>query len=272
MTINRAALVASLMTLVATLATIAVPALPYTRGFAPDWVTVVATLLGALFTVLARPIAIGWIAALGLLWSASGLVLDCFRAFFWVTGIPAGDFSQVDWAGMLVRALSLAATALVGALLLRRTRAPGGVWLGYTAFGLAFVYPVAKLYWWLGGEILRPTGFDQGLPVGELAAMAIGAVGSLALVQSWGRRLPRRLVLVGGWTGAAALTTMGSLAAFGVLADLLGVTDGPIDLVDTAGLVMVGLIYGSWLLFGLAVGGATLAYQQATAPKVRHGV
>lgn len=266
MTVNRAALAATLLTLVATLATAAMPALPYTKGFAPDAVTAVAALLGALYARLGRPPAAGWLAAAGLLWSSGGVVLDCFRAFFWVTGIPAGSFAEVDWPGMLVRALSLAATALVGALLVRRARVPDGVWPGYAAFGIGFVYPVAKLYWWLGGEFLRPVGYHEGFPMGELIALAVGAAGSLALVQAWGRRLPRGLVLAGGWTGAAMLTTMGSMSVFGTLSAAIGLTDGPVDLTDVSAVVMVGVVYGTWLLFGLAVGTATLAYQRSTAP------
>ncbi|WP_214325709.1 hypothetical protein [Nonomuraea sediminis] len=251
------------LALVVALALVPLPAPAYTTGFAPHWVTISAALLGAVFVV--RPHPAGLLPAVLLLWSAGGVVLDAFRAFFAVTGIPAGEFARVDWPGMALRGLSLAGCALLGALLLRHIRVPGGAWLGYGAFAVGFVYPMAKLYWSLGGTLLRPAGYDEGLPYGELIMLLIGAVGSLALVQRWGRRLPRRLVLAGGWTGAAMLTTMGTMSVFGTLAQLAGLTRGPVPLSDPAAVVTVGLVYGSWLLFGLAVGGATLSYQRATS-------
>ncbi|WP_144070247.1 hypothetical protein [Nonomuraea indica] len=250
------------LALVAALALAPLPTLPYTTGFAPHWVTILAAALGAIFVV--RPHPAGLLPAVLLLWSAGGVVLDAFRAFFAVTGIPAGDFAHVDWPGMALRGLSLAGCALLGALLLPRLRIPGGAWLGYSAFAIGFVYPMAKLYWSAGGTLLRPEGYAEGFPFGELIMLLIGAVGSLALVQRWGRWLPRRLVLAGGWTGAAMLTTMGAMSVFGTLSQMLGLTRGPVPLSDLAAVVMVGFVYGSWLLFGLAVGGATLSYQRAT--------
>ncbi|MGW0481452.1 hypothetical protein [Nonomuraea sp. NPDC003214] len=260
--LQLAAAVVSLLTLITALVTAGLPAPSYTAGFAPHLVTAGAALAGAVFALVPRPAPLGWAAAVLLLWSAGGVVLDGFRAFFAVTGIPAGDFATVDWPGMAGRALALAATGLVGALALRRTRVPGGPWLGYTAFALGFVYPTAKLYWSFGGEFLRPAVYAEGFPYGELVMLVVGATGSLALVQGWGRRLPRRLVLAGGWTGAAMLATMGSMSVFGTLAQLLGVTDGPVPLGDASAVIMVSVVYGSWLLFGLAVGGATLAFQR----------
>ncbi|MDP9869492.1 MULTISPECIES: hypothetical protein [Streptosporangium] len=250
------------LALVVALALVPLPTLPYTTGFAPHWVTVLAAVLGAIFVV--RPHPAGLLPAVLLLWSAGGVVLDGFRAFFAVTGIPAGDFARVDWPGMALRGLSLTGCTLLGALLLPRLRVPGGAWLGYSAFAIGFVYPMAKLYWSLGGTLLRPVGYAEGFPYGELIMLLIGAVGSLALVQRWGRWLPRRLVLAGGWTGAAMLTTMGAMSVFGTLSQMLGLTQGPVPLSDHAAVVTVGLVYGSWLLFGLAVGGATLSYQRAT--------
>ncbi len=257
-----AATAVSLLTLGVAVATSGLPAPSYTAGFAPHAVTAAAALVGAIFALFPKAAPLGWPAAVLLLWSAGGLVLDAFRAFFAVTGIPAGDFARVDWPGMAGRALALAATALVGALLLRRARVPRGPWLGYTAFALGFVYPAAKLYWSFGGAFLRPAVYEEGFPYGELIMLAVGAAGSLALVQRWGRRLPRGLVVAGGWTGAAMLATMGSMSVFGTLAQLLGVTDGPVPLGDVPAVITVSVVYGSWLLFGLAVGGATLAFQR----------
>ncbi|NRQ40495.1 hypothetical protein HII36_53065 [Nonomuraea sp. NN258] len=260
--LRRAAVLACGFTFVAALAVSGLPAHAYTTGFAPHWVTVAAAAGGALYAIRPAPRVLGWVAALLLLWSASGIVLDGFRAFFAITGIPAGEFARVDWPGLVKRAFALAATALVGALVLRDLRLPDGRRLGYLAFALGFVYPTAKLYWSYGGTLLRPDGYAQGFPYAEVILCVIGAAGSLALAQEWGRRLPRGLVLLGGWTGAAMLTTMGSMSVFGTLSQLAGLTDGPVPLHDAAAVVMVGAVYGSWLLFGLCVGGATLAYQR----------
>ncbi len=54
----------------------------------------------------------GWTGCGLLLWSAAGLVFGAFRAFFWMTGTPAGDFSRVDRAGFLTCAAAFTATAL----------------------------------------------------------------------------------------------------------------------------------------------------------------
>ncbi|MER6582296.1 hypothetical protein [Nonomuraea sp. NPDC001023] len=253
----------SVLALVVALALAPLPGLPYTMGFAPHWVTVLAAGLGAVFVV--RPHPAGLVPVLLLLWSAGGLVLDVFRAFFALTGIPAGEFAQVDWPGMALRGLSLAACALLGALLLPRVRVPGGPWLGYAAFALGFVYPLAKLYWSAGGTLLRPADYGEGFPYGETIMLVIGATGSLALVQRWGRSLPRRLVLAGGWTGAGMLTTMGAMSVLGTFSQLLGLTPGPVPLSEPATVAAVAVVYGSWLLFGLAVAGATLSYQRTTA-------
>ncbi|MFI0421009.1 LuxR C-terminal-related transcriptional regulator [Spongiactinospora sp. 9N601] len=59
--------------LVVALALMPLPTLPYTMGFAPRWVTVLAAVLGAVFVV--RPHPAGLVPAVLLLWSAGGVVL-----------------------------------------------------------------------------------------------------------------------------------------------------------------------------------------------------
>ncbi|MDF5756458.1 hypothetical protein [Spongiactinospora sp. TRM90649] len=243
--------------------------LDYDRGFAPAWATVVASLLAVLCILAvsgARPpgprlawgLVAGWTAVALLLWSAGGVVLDAFRAFFWVTGIPAGTFAQVDWPGALTRALSLAAAAATVAVLLAARRAPRTTaWPGYAAFALCFPYPLLKLYWSLGGTTARPAVYHEGFPAMELITLGGLAVLSLALVQDWGRAVPRRLLLVAAWVAAAALVSMGALAVFGTLSQLTGMTDGPVEF-GSGSAAMVGLVYGSWLLLGVALGAAAL--------------
>jgi ABC-type spermidine/putrescine transport system permease subunit I len=121
-----------------------------------------------------------------------------------------------------------------------------------------------KLYWSLGGSVARPAVYTEGFPMMELVCLAAGALLSLALVQSWGRRLPRVLVLIPAWFATSVLVSMAALMVFGTTSQLLGITDGPVDFSDKQSLVAVGTVYLSWLVFGLTLGGATLAYQRTT--------
>jgi hypothetical protein len=254
----------------------------YDRGFAPPWVTVVGAGLALVFLWLGRrrrAAPLGWGGAVLLLWAGGGVVLDLFRAFFWATGIPAGSFARVAWLGAVTRALGLVAAGLVAAAVLRHRRATreGCVacgrtvparepvtWPGGLAFALCFPYPLLKLYWSLGGTIGRPAVYGEGFPYMEMTMLVGGAVLSLALVQRWGRAVPRPVLLVPAWGAVAALVSMGALAGFGTLSEALGLSDGPVDFTDTRSLSIVGTVYASWLLLGLALGGATLAYQRRT--------
>lgn len=237
----------------------------YDRGFAPAWVTLAGAALALLFAWTERAWA-GRIAAVLLLWAGGGVVLDGFRAFFWATGIPAGDFAQVNWAGAATRGAGLLTSALLVFALARRARGPWRErpWLGYTAFTLAFPYPLLKLYWSFGGGAARPEPYTEGFPYMESVMLLGGAALALALVQPWGRRLPRLPLLVPAWAATGALVSMGALAGFGTVAQAVGLSDGPVDFGDPPTVAMVGAVYGSWLLFGLALGGATLTYQRLT--------
>ncbi|WP_036963744.1 hypothetical protein, partial [Promicromonospora kroppenstedtii] len=88
------------------------PAEEYARIFPPPWVTIIAVglMLAALLVPRGRAgTTLGWAAAIFFLGGSGGVVLDAFRAFFWATGVPAGDFASVDWPGATARAVSLAA-------------------------------------------------------------------------------------------------------------------------------------------------------------------
>ncbi|MET9921049.1 hypothetical protein ABZZ04_28790 [Streptomyces sp. NPDC006435] len=241
----------------------------------------------------ARPVllSLGRAACVLLLWSAVGIVFDVFRAFFRVTGIPAGDFATVDWPGFLTRAAAFTATLLLArsTLALRRRTGEGcdlcglrpgerdrpAGRLGYTAFGLAFVYPGVKYYWWAGGGIGRPGRYTEGFPVMETMLLVGGGVLSLALVSSWGlvhpswvpflagRRVPRRLLLFCGWGLSAALLLQGLIPVFASVNHLLGGPDLPFDSGSANSWVILA-VYGGWALFGLALLGATLAYGRRT--------
>ncbi|MFF9572708.1 hypothetical protein [Streptomyces sp. NPDC014685] len=241
----------------------------------------------------ARPVLlfVGWTSCVLLLWSAVGIIFDAFRSFFWVTGIPAGDFATVDWPGFLTRAVAFAATLLLARSTLafqRRTGegcdlcglGPGerdrpADWLGYTAFGLAFIYPGVKYYWWAGGGIGRPEPYPEGFPVMETMLLVGGGVLSLALVSSWGRvypfwvpflarrRVPRMLLVSCGWGLSAALLLQGLIPVFASVNHLLGGPELPFDSGSANSWVILA-VYGGWALFGLALLGATRTYQRRT--------
>jgi hypothetical protein len=236
----------------------------------------------------------GWLAAGLLLWAAVGVVFDCFRAFFWATGIPAGDFERVDWPGFLTRAIafvavlsSVSATRAYGRLTGdgrghgARIAADGDQgnqrrWPGYAACGFGCVYPAVKYYWWAGGRIGRPGNLSEGFPVFETLLLAGGVVLSLGLVRPWGlvfprwtlflhgRPVPRLLPVTAGSLLAAALLLQGLIPLFAMLNHVL--LDGPPLPFSTDGANngVIGVVYGGWALFGLTLAIATGDYWRLT--------
>jgi Protein of unknown function (DUF3995) len=110
-------------------------------------------------------------------------------------------------------------------------------WAGYAAFAWVVVFFAFHVYWEFGGRF----GFgDQTDPLPErggsiaawlftvltLLAFPVGALVALATVQSWGRKIPRRLLLSLLWAGFLVLVLRGGgsmledlLQATGVLQD-----------------------------------------------------
>ncbi|GAA4915956.1 hypothetical protein LX16_4111 [Stackebrandtia albiflava] len=278
------------------------PSLPpesdYTIGYAPWWIGLAGAALGALTTLrLTRvtpatrpagaapsrvPVVAAWAAATLLLWSSAGVVLDGFRSFFALTGIPAGDFAVVDWPGYAARFLSLVACGAVLSVVVRHSRGTRGGCAecgtvpadrasrrvpGLVTIGALWPYPLLKAYWWLGGTVARPTGFDEGPPTGELLAVTAATLLCLTMIRPWWRRTPVwRTTLGAGWAASAALTSMGALSVFGTVSQLLGLTDGPVDFDSRTGVVMVSAVYGGWLAAGSGFVVLTWRFQCATRP------
>jgi hypothetical protein len=250
------------------------PPTGYSAIFAPRGVVPVAA---ALALVALGPCArrsragvpLGWLAVVLLFWGSGGLALEGFRAFFAVTGVPAGEFSEVDVPGMVTRALAaLAAVATVlttwdAAGAARPVAAPGRRWPRYVALAMCVPYPSLKLYWWLGGTAGRPEGHAEGVPWMEVALCATGALVVLGLTGPRASGRLRPLLLAAGWLGSTAALTMGALMLFGTLGQLLGLTTGPVDLDAGAITGLVAVTYGSWLLVGVALLAATLQAQDA---------
>lgn len=90
---------------------------------------------------------------------------------------------------------------------------PGAV--AYVAAGWAFLFAAPHLYWGAGGrfglrwslavrgqkeeELIRDPGFIASGLWGVAALCLLAGLIALATVQPWGRRIPRRVRLVGAW-------------------------------------------------------------------------
>jgi hypothetical protein len=260
---RRALTVACLGTAaLAVIASVRGEALAYTAGFAPPWVAVVACALGLAGVALpaghSASAAISWTGVSLLSWSAAGLVFDLFRAAA-VVGVP-GLPPLVDWLGLSVRAAALTSGVLLAATTLRRVdrlRRPGRAWV-VAAWLCAAPYPMLKAYWWAGGGLAAEAiGHTDSFPYGEVVAFALAAVWATALRSPVPSSLSRTLLVTGGWVAATVLLNLGALAAFGALADILGIVDGPISFAD--GRWVVTPVYASWLALGIVLGRLSLA-------------
>lgn len=228
----------------------------YTRGFAPPVVGLPASALGLLAlagTSRGWRVFAGWTSVAVLLWCGAGLLFDVLRAGA-VLGLP-GLPPVVDLLGLARRGAALLGAVLLAVTVASARAAAGGpakpAW-GVVAAVLAIPYPALKVYWWAGGDIARThAGSVEAFPVMEVSAFAAAAACGLALVMSWGRVVPRRILTIGAWVAAVALLNLGALAGFGTLADVVGLVDGPFE-PSTQGL-LVGAVYGSWLGLGICL-------------------
>ncbi|MER6944318.1 DUF3995 domain-containing protein [Nonomuraea sp. NPDC000554] len=100
-----------------------------------------------------------------------------------------------------------------------------GTRAGYATWAWVLVFIAFHVYWYLGGRFGHPgplpeVSFDV-FGVVVTAMFVVGAVIPLAAVQSWGRAIPRRLLVAALWTGCAVLTLRGLT---GILDDVLRTT------------------------------------------------
>ncbi|WP_427891728.1 hypothetical protein ACQHIV_03925 [Kribbella sp. GL6] len=243
------------------------PGADYARIFPPPWTGLIGSGLAILSLLLRRHSrSVGWAAVVVLVGASGGVMLDGFRAFFAVTGIPAGDFSVVDWPGAFARGLDLVAAlaTIVFTWQQRPAAARIGVRraLGWGGVVLSMPYPLLKFTWWLEGDA---SPFDVGFPAMELAAFAAAAVWVVLLTAtSPGARLPRFVLAAGGWFSSLALLSMGGLMVFGLLAQVSQVAGTSIRFgTGMASLTVFG-VYGSWLVLGVVMLASTLLF---LAPK-----
>ena len=115
--------------------------------------------------------------------------------------------------------------------------APAWSWPAYAAAAVAFAFAAVSFYWGAGGLVGVSTlgGRIEELALARDPAIiamvwvtgvlkVLGGLLALALVQPWGRRLPRQWLLRAAWGGAGLLTVYGllqttfvALIAFGVI-------------------------------------------------------
>lgn len=247
-----------------------VPSRPtYAQTFAPDFLPLAAAGFAAAGILpLERPPwwlrvqrALRFTGLLLLVWAANGLPLDVFRA---VGLIPLG----VDWPGLVTRALALAAALVLLRLVLERAAAPGtarpATWYGYAAFLLALPYPILRTDWALGGTLglQWPGAAGQGWEPWLFSIPWLVAAGLSLFLVSPPHWMPRRLLLVGGWSATAIVAMIGPSACWALVTSIASGGDAGLGGIE---IWVPALFYGSWLLWAIAAAAATWSYQLRSA-------
>lgn len=120
-------------------------------------------------------------------------------------------------------------------------------WMEYAACAWALLFAAMHIYWALGGTAGLPSGKMVPEAGGALLAIDVAAIPlcivagliALALVQPWGRIIPRWMMLAAAWAAGVAFALR---AVVGLLQDGLAVTSGiPLDPMDP---------YDLWFLLG----------------------
>lgn len=152
---------------------------------------------------------------------------------------------------------------------------------GYGAAAAAFSFAAVSIYWGLGGlrgpntlgediERLARARDPVILPANRAAAvlkLAGGAL-ALALVQPWGRRLPRQPLVVAARAGAVLLTIYGTVQLAGVLLAHVGVVE-PATRVASEVVYWRLLLWEPWfVVWGLLL--AAAAWPGATGGQRAH--
>jgi len=137
-------------------------------------------------------------------------------------------------------------------------------WYGYAAFLLALPYPVLRMHWALGGTLglMWPGAAGRGWePLLIAIPWVLVAALSLLLVspRSW---MPRRLLLVAGWSATTIVAMIGPAALWSLVSALPGGGDTGNEGIETW---VFALFYGSWFLFAIAAAAATRSYQLRSA-------
>ena len=122
---------------------------------------------------------------------------------------------------------------------------------------LALPYPVLRTNWALGGTLGLewPGAAGHGfLPLLSAIPWLLAAALSLLLV-STSRWMPRRLLLAAGWSATAIVAMIGPVACWSVVS---ACRHGGAVAPRGSRSWVFGLFYGSWFLWAMAAGAATL--------------
>jgi hypothetical protein len=144
-----------------------------------------------------------------------------------------------------------------------------GSWAGYTAFVVGFLYTLVSLYWVIGGTALLDTlggkleemarAREPGLIAIVWVTVALKLAASvlgLALVQSWGRRLSRWMVLTAAWAATIVLVLYGGSLVVGQLAVEAGLLHAPAS-IDWKAFRWHLYLWDPWfLVWGILLGAA----------------
>ncbi len=148
------------------------------------------------------------------------------------------------------------------------------VWAGYILCAWAIFFAAANVYLQLGlpdplqnGEVHHFTGWVTALNLGVIPIKLLAALTALALVQSWGERLPRflrGLLIAAGWAGCVILvgypllgTSLTALVQSGLLAA------PPTGIKVGGGFQIETWLYGAFFMFaGILFGIVTWSYQR----------
>jgi hypothetical protein len=238
----------------------------YARTFGPNWIAIAAAVFGAagIIQLNNRPLwlriqgALRWSGLLLMVWAANGLIFDLLRL------TPLMPIGGVDWPGMATRTLALAALVVLARLTLARPADPAASrpasWYGYAAFLLALPYPVLRICWAFGAMIgiTIPGAAGSGFaPLLFAIPWMLAAALSLLLVSTphW---MPRRLLLVAGWTATAIVAMIGPMACWTLISQSM---KGSINVPEGMKVWIPCLFYISWFLWAIAAGAATRSYQ-----------
>ena len=157
------------------------------------------------------------------------------------------------------------------------------MWAGYLAFGWGLVFAAISFYWGSGGTLgvdtvwgsMTMTSTQRTILLvaawvtGFLKAM--GALLALALVSTWGMKLPQRMIAVLGWSAAGLLTLYGGTTVLGEALTATRVIKpaGPVDWKPLLWHLYVWdmsfLIWG--ILFGLAAWNFTRRIRTLSIPR-----
>jgi hypothetical protein len=238
-----------------------------TKVVSPVWLQPVAAVLGALGIMR---LSSGWerlwkalymIGLLFMVWAANKVLFD-FLTMAGLIGDPAtGGRARVDWPGTISRIIAFAAAvALARQALKEPASGTPASWYGYAAFVLALPYPLFRIIWALGGTpgITHPGAAGEGFePLILAIPWILAAVLSLLLVspRKW---IPRRLLLVAGWTATAIVASIGPIALWSMITML---ASGEGQSKEEIAAWVFCLFYTSWFLWAIAAFAATRSYQ-----------